>query len=600
MNTNIVEGVLRHHEFVNYLEERKLPMKAAISEDATRLTGVVQYDAKTNQLMGFVLPTHFGNGMPIPFSYSARNAGEIIKHFGNKNVVGHYVNVIMAQPLANVAPFCLLLFASDNKYTSLDVSNRWNYICKELQAVGIDVLVISSDSDPKYNSAMRRCSLLGAKSSTFADTNMFMCGGGYLKMPFFAQDTVHIGTKMRNRMLQTIDKPRKLPFGKKYFIQMNHLKYLVDHFPKDQHQLTASVLNPKDRMNFPSVTRMYDQRVTDLLTKQVKNSVGTIVFLEMIRDIIDSYRDKELTPLQRIQKIWYALFVLRLWREYILTKRHLTIEENFLSQNCYSCIELNAHTLVLIILYLKEKDMPHLFRPEFYESQPCEMMFSVIRSFTPTFSTVINCSIKEIVNRIGKAQLLSDIATSCTDFKFPREKTYAEDIKNRVVHVLPSKSDICFEIEKCRSRAITFANQIGLCDFKDVNGPVNCGIKELPIQIDEAKQCMDEDDEWLDFDDPMDQTLPIMGHNTLTDYSEKFMDVPDENSIYVEVFCGPNQNRKVIKKSSLCWLLREDTYKLSNDRLQRVQTGLRKQKKAKKSLKNVPKCKQKIRYNIRK
>lgn len=68
MNTNIVEGVLRHHEFVNYLEERKLPMKAAISEDATRLTGVVQYDAKTNQLMGFVLPTHFGNGMPIPFS----------------------------------------------------------------------------------------------------------------------------------------------------------------------------------------------------------------------------------------------------------------------------------------------------------------------------------------------------------------------------------------------------------------------------------------------------------------------------------------------------------------------------------------------------
>lgn len=597
MNTGIVEGVLRQHELLTYLKNRNLPMTVALSEDATRLTGVVQYDAKTNQLMGFVLPIHSGTGMPIPYSFSARNAGEMIKHFANKNVPGNFVNVIMAQPLADVAPFCLLLFASDNQYTSVDVSNRWNYISKELNAVGIKVLVISSDSDPKYNSAMRRCSLLGSKSFTFADSNMFMCGDGNLKEPFFVQDTVHISTKLRNRMLKTKDKPKMLPFGNKYFISMDHLRHLLENFPKDQHELTPSVLNPIDRMNFASVNRMCSPKVTDLLTKHVKNSVGTVWFLEMIRDVIDSYRDKKLAPLQRIQKIWYALFVLRLWREYILSKRHLTIEENFLSHNCYSCIELNAHMIVLIILFLKEKDMPHLFRPEFYESQPCEMTFSELRSFTPTFSTVINVGVKEVVNRIGKAQLLSDIAFSCTDFKFPRVKTYTEDIKDREVHILPSKSDICFEIEKCRIKAITFANKIGLCNSKDVNGSVDCGIKMLPIQNNVQRK--EEDDEWIDFDDYAEEPVPIMGHITLTDYSDKFLDTPDENSIYVEVFCGSNLNRKVIKKSSLCWLLREDMRKLSNDRLQRVRTGLRKKKQKIKSLKNVSQN-QRNKFNIQK
>lgn len=583
-NTNIVEGVLRQHELLAYLKERNLPTTVALSEDATRVNGVVQYDAKTNQLMGFVLPTNSDNGMPIPCSFNARNADEIIKHFVNKNVVGNFVNVIMAQPLADVAPFCLLLFASDSTYTALDVSNRWKYIFEKLKAVGIDVLTISSDSDPKYNSAMRRCSFLGAESHTFPDSKMFMCGDGNLNAPFFVQDSPHIGTKLRNWMLKTKDKPRMLPFGKKYFIRMDHLEYLVKNFPKDQHQLTATVLNPIDKMNFESVTRMYDQKVIDLLKEHVKDSVGTVTFLEMMRDIIDSYRDKKLTPIQRVQKIWYALFVMRLWREYILKKRNLTIEGNFLTHNCFICIELNAHALVLILLFLKEKDMPHSFRPEFFESQPCEMIFGKLRSFTPTFSTVINCGIKEIVNRMGKLQLLSDIASSCTDFKFPRVKTYAQDIKDRDVHILPSKGDIYYEIEKCKSRAIEFAIKIGLCDSKDSNASVNCDIKLLPIQNNLQK---DENDEWIDIDEFTDEPLSIMGNIALTDYSKKFDEAPEVDSIYVEVFCGSQQKRKVIKKSSLCWMLRADTYKLSNDRLQRVRTGLRNKKKQKQPLKYV-------------
>lgn len=167
INTNIVEGVLRENELHKYLEERGLPLVVVISEDATRLTGTVQYDVRTNQIMGFALPINHQTGMPIPYTFEARNAYEMVKYFKEKNVVGNNINVVMAQPLANVPAFCVLLYVTDNSYTAFDVSSRFKYIVERLRAVNIEVLVVSSDSDPKYNSAMRRDSMLGAKSSLF-------------------------------------------------------------------------------------------------------------------------------------------------------------------------------------------------------------------------------------------------------------------------------------------------------------------------------------------------------------------------------------------------------------------------------------------------
>lgn len=74
--------------------------------------------------MGFVLPINKSNGLPIPFEYPARNAEEIRKHFFDEKPIASFVNAIMAQPLADTAPFCLLLFGSDSKLPADDVSNR--------------------------------------------------------------------------------------------------------------------------------------------------------------------------------------------------------------------------------------------------------------------------------------------------------------------------------------------------------------------------------------------------------------------------------------------------------------------------------------------
>lgn len=311
----------------------------------------------------------------------------------------------MAQPVADVRPFCLLVFGSDNKYLANDVSKRWEYVTNELSMLNIKVLTFSSDSYPRYNAAMRGLSKLGCV--------LVYMPIGLLAMVqslgrFFFQDTVRIGTKLRNFLLRTIQNERKYPFGK-FFINWTHLNVLLKSFSKDEHQLTASVLNPVDRQNFHSVLRMCSPKVITLLEQFIEESDATVEYLQMMRDFIDAFLVRNLQPLQRIRRCWYWIFIIRIWRHFLNSQKKYTLKDNFLTSNCYSCLEINAHSLILCMLHLRQSDRPELFLPHLFESQPCESMFRQLRSFTSTYSTVTNCTVKEAMLRLSKIQLQNDI-----------------------------------------------------------------------------------------------------------------------------------------------------------------------------------------------
>lgn len=215
-----------------------------------------------------------------------------------------------------------------------NIHHRWSHIISELANLNIKVLSFSSDSDPKYNAAMRRLSNLGFYSNDVP--KWFSCGEN-IDGPFYIQDTIHIATKIRNFLLNMFWRKKIIPFGK-YFVDMEHLFCLLNMFSKDRHMLTASILSPTDRQNFNSVLRMCDVKVVSLLRDNIKNSQATVIFIQMLRDIIDSYMDQSLTPLQRVRKLWYSLFLVRIWRDFILTNKNYSLRENFFSANTYSCI----------------------------------------------------------------------------------------------------------------------------------------------------------------------------------------------------------------------------------------------------------------------
>lgn len=481
----IIEGVLQTRELSIYLRERNCPLVVSLSEDATRITGRVQYDARTNQLSGFVLLIDANKGMPIPFSFHARNAFEIYKHFTDSNVVAQFVNVVMAKPLCEVPAFCLLLFSSDGKYTSEDVSNRWKYIEKQLRKENITIISMSADSDPRYNTAMKKCMFLGEDSILFDNASWFKSSGNTPSLPpFFVQDTIYIATKLRSLLLKTLTKTKRLPLGK-YFVSISHLIAILKNFPRDQHQLTWTTLNPIDKQNFDSVVRICDRRVIDLLESNVKDSEATVLFLEILQNVISSYSDIDLPPLERVRKIWYVVFVLRLWRRSIMARK-INLKDNFITSNCYSCIEMNAHSLIRIILFAKKNDLTEAFLPYLLNSQHCEAFSRQIRSFTTTYSTVANCTVKEMVGRITKIQLLNDIPLMGKKIQFPR--TVKTPIKN--AYSLPNQNEILETIEICKKVAIKFATNFGLLSKQQFCGNIfECSIEPSKVKKNAEKAC---------------------------------------------------------------------------------------------------------------
>lgn len=394
--SNATEGVLRTEELLKYLTDLRLPKIVSLSEDATRITGRIQYNSKTNQLVGFVLPLE-ENGMPMTDRNRASSAAAMEECFydiatGKENICATYLNVVMAQPLVSGVPaFCLLLFGSDDAYTASQVQKRWQFITNELKKKNIEVLAFGSDSAPKYNSVMRsqlelgRCPVNSINFPEWFNANL-QTTDAYLPI----QDIVHIGTKFRNQLLKN-----KLKMGK-YDVSVNHLSSLIENFTKEKHNLCLLVIKPKDRQNFDSVLRICDDKVIELL-RNIEGSEGTILYLRVMSSVLRSFLDSRLTPIEAIRHIWFANFILRIWERFILqTRKKYNVEEHFVTMYCRTCVEINAHSIVFLIMRLKERKLDHLFQPQMLGSQPCESIFRQIRSMTSTYSTVTNCSLLDM------------------------------------------------------------------------------------------------------------------------------------------------------------------------------------------------------------
>lgn len=442
----IVEGELRVDELLLYLRERKLPLWVSLSEDATRAENKVKYDARTNQIIGFILPTNL-NGMPIPFSYKARNLQEILKHFSKDIPVANFINTIMAQPLGNAPPFCLLVFGTNGQYTAQQVSKRWDYIFGVLKSVGINVLSMSSDSDPRYNSAMRFNSNLGQSSN---DSSMLFKCGTNLNPPFYTQDYFHVLTKLRNFFLKSINNSEMFPF-ENYFVQQQHLEELLIRAGKDKHNLTATCLNPLDRQNVESAKRICDQKVIVLLNEMINRSEGTAQFLQIMSDVYLSFDDEKLEPLERVRKLWRSLFLVRTWRKFIINSPVLTLKNNFMSSNCFSCIEQNAHSMVFILRYLRNEQLTNLFFPTMFSSQPCESFYRLLRSLTTISSTVVNFDTKGILDRICRIHLMNEISNdNDSGLIYPKTLSSFKFIAPPNFGSFPNDSEIINTIKQCK------------------------------------------------------------------------------------------------------------------------------------------------------
>ena len=239
----IKEGQFRFASLSEFLTKRKLPRKIWIGEDGTKIEKRLQYCSKTNQIVGLIPPLG-ANGLPVVGSFPATSA-QLIASYLKNNQASSIAYCYMAQPLDSNAPaMCVALFGTDNRYISEHVVKRWKWIATNAKDGGdIEVVGFSSDGDGKQLRAMLHMAVLAKPSNP--KWPWLQCS---LEPPLiFIQDTIHILTKLKSRLLCA---SIIIPMGYYFLASRGHIVDLINNHSKDLHDLTMSLIDGKDKMNY--------------------------------------------------------------------------------------------------------------------------------------------------------------------------------------------------------------------------------------------------------------------------------------------------------------------------------------------------------------
>ena len=257
------------------------------------------------------------------------------------------------------------------------------------------------------------------------------------------------------------------------------------------------------------------------------DSKGTRCYVQMMKSIVNSYLDKQLSPLRRIEEAWFALFSFaRYWRQWIVCCKKYSLETNYISLNSYICIELNAHALILLLMLLRDKSkstgVGYLFCPWLLGSQPCKKGFRVARSMTPTFSTMMNFSILGLLRRIHKLQIQIEIESqsSSTGIIFPNTTAKGNDRENQHSVKTITNANIEEAVRSALQKAKNSIKHLGMKDllvqsdnwdnvsFRDV-GDVEENYGEDLVEENDGKIEVQEIDRQKEMDIPTESQLSV-------------------------------------------------------------------------------------------
>ena len=287
-------------------------------------------------------------------------------------------------------------------------------------------------------------------------------------------------------------------------------------------------------------------------------------------------------------------------------KKRRTKRQYFITYQSHFSIEINAHSLVYLIVLVSEGQLPtEALNIWLQNSQTCESTFRSARSMSSSSSAGVNFTVSQFINRINKLSALQYIKDHTDENKLRFPHHHKLSTASRGTTNLPNTTDLSKAvIEKTITNAYKFVT--------DLFTPLN--IKELlrngrMLSIDELSRtvakrleafwsvdidannamdpdsdsesedeinCDSNDDSATDDDSDEESDLnndSDVVHNATTssyDGMRLFNHVKDDLAhTFFKVHI--NNEEKYLHKQTGCWLLEKDKISLSADRLSRVQ-----------------------------
>jgi len=247
-----------------------------------------------------------------------------------------------------------------------------------------------------------------------------------------------------------------LPLGK-YAAGNHHIRFILRDKDVDY----------RDKQNFDAV--MHIIKAASLLDS-IPDAVGTKCYVEIMRCAVESFLNKDLSLLSRIQMIWYANIFLRYWHTWIELHPQYNVQDNFLTQNAYTCIELNAHTLVLLLVTLHDnvENGQYCFYPWLLGLQTCEQAFRAARSMSSTFTSIINFGVLGLLHRLHHLQIQAELQNE-NEVKHPAMERHKSKHGMQKYQAYPlhdiSDTDIIQAIEKGHGQALETLELLGMSEL---------------------------------------------------------------------------------------------------------------------------------------
>ncbi|CAF3021128.1 unnamed protein product [Rotaria sp. Silwood2] len=308
------------------------------------------------------------------------------------------------------------------------------------------------------------------------------------------------------------------------------------------------------------------------------------------------------------------------------TTKNSTKSNVFITKTAYLSAELNAHSLLYVILLVQQKQLPkEALNMYLFNSQPCESMFRNARSLSGTYSTRINFTAADFLQRSQKIAILNwikcDQLSQEDDNELLSFPIHHKHKRDNHLSSLQNLDDIDqLDIEKIIVDAFNQALQLtepleiskllkehNVFDLNTLSKYVFQELNSSSRMFDYSIQTIDDDSNEFNLEEEEEEEEQDNENddinNNLNDDEETMDDIDleeeDENNysmttikrnfngikIYEDIEpCRRNSyfkmklndNQKYIHKQSACWLLTDKSVKLSNDRLSRVNQTSRK------------------------
>ncbi|CAF3838884.1 unnamed protein product [Rotaria sp. Silwood1] len=645
-----IEGEFRYTDMIKYMSTVNSKF-AFCAEDCTTVQRKIIYDTRSNSFVGFSPPLD-EYGMPR-MKHFQTNSIEDLKRWFQQEDISNLVNLYMIQPIninnQKISPYALAAYGTNVKYTSFDVIRRWFTIFDRTASQGVRLIGYSTDADSRYVLAMRLVSGFFSSllnSPTTKHPLLLTVGIPKSWSWFFLpaqqlflcmQDAVHICTKLRNRLLST---KAVLMMGDG-LISIDYLFQLIQSRSKFYHNLVKSDICPTDKQNFKSCQKLC--AAIECL-QEINGSYATVVYLTIIRCIIIAFIDSSTTTAARIYHAWLAVYTCRLWRIWLNLvpqenfnkrlsqmatlsdvdknefKQKTTKRSFFITSTTFFCIELNAHHLTYLTLLVAENQLPsETLNVSLFSSQTCENFFRLSRSISGTFSTNVNFSVQQFLNRQEKISMLNSIKTqsstssSSTKFVFPNHhKTQQNHEHSSIPPEKMTKQQVEEQVERAFKDAVSLLLPLGIKDvlqkanivnmnqvsrhvYNDLNRSTKKANFFKPITIDECYDESDSDsDESVSPEDPNNQANGLYSWDDDDENNEDEIEddnavhlLPQTNNIRLQAMKGVRDTinpdlqdsyflvnidgkRKYLHKNTAIWYLTDEKHKLSSDRLNRV------------------------------